>query len=114
MVHGDSIGCPFGDEHGAGVVAIEACPDVAPLTAGCRRVTGTFRGSRGRLLQVRIEGESRSVRITANHPVWSVDCDDWVPAGKLQEGNRLPVGSAGSTPTDRTIPQCHFTAFFRY
>ncbi len=46
-----------GVEGWAEVLGVEGCPAVDRLPAGCRRVTGTFRHSRGRLLELRIEGE---------------------------------------------------------
>ena len=46
------------------------------------------------------------IRATDVHPVWSVDREDWVPAGKLEPGEHVdtlsgPVAVASVEPLDR-------------
>jgi len=75
------------------VMAIKACPEIA---AGPGRVvTAVFSASRGAVWNLGIAGESAPIGVTEQHPFWSLDRNDWVPAGKLRRGERVLV--AGGT-----------------
>jgi Pretoxin HINT domain len=79
----------------AKVDALEECP---PLPEGeGELVTGTFHHRWGIVYDLGLEGESKPVGTTATHPFWSVDREDWIPAGELRIGERLAARD-GSTP----------------
>ncbi len=58
---------------------------------GYGRVTGRFRFSRGRTVNLFVEGESQPIGVTAAHPVWSADRNEWVEVWDLNEGERVLV-----------------------
>jgi hypothetical protein len=77
------------------VLAVGAC---LPLEPGEGRLTtGVFRHSRGIVWDLEVEGESRALRGTGTHPVWSPDREMWVPLIELRLGERL-LAKDGSTP----------------
>jgi len=83
------------------VMAIKACPEIA---AGPGRVvTAVFSASRGAVWNLGIAGESAPIGVTEQHPFWSADRHDWVPAGKLRRGERVLVagGTAANTSWER-------------
>jgi hypothetical protein len=77
------------------VEAVGPCPEVARGPG--RLVTGTFRRSQARVVDMHVGGEPSPVGVTPRHPFWSVDRNGWVPAGDLRVGERLRAGD-GSTP----------------
>src|SRR5262249_11423908 len=77
------------------VTAIEPCP-LRPAGPG-RRVTGTFKHSRGRVWGFHVGGERTPIGGTATHPVWVGGRDGWGPAGELRLGERL-LARDGSRP----------------
>jgi RHS repeat-associated protein len=54
---------------------------------GCL-VTGTYSRTSAGLRDLRFSG-GEAVRATAKHPFWSLDRNDWVPAGELRIGERV-------------------------
>jgi hypothetical protein len=72
---------------GAQVLAIEPSP---PLEegAGCL-VTGRFVHQAANVLRLYVEGQAEPLGVTSNHPVWSEDRRDFIPAGDLAVGERL-------------------------
>ncbi len=71
----------------AELASIEPCP---PLETGPGQlVTATFRHSRGRLLELTVQGEPEPLLVTSGHPIWSEDRQAYVPAGRLARGERL-------------------------
>jgi hypothetical protein len=77
------------------VRSVGPCP---PLEAGPGQlVTGWFHHWRGVVYDLRVESEPEPIRVTALHPFWSVDRQDWVPLSELQRGERLSTWN-GSTP----------------
>jgi hypothetical protein len=74
-------------EGDAVVTAIGPCPQIA--TGEGRVVTGTFvTREAGNLVRVALENGTE-IRATDVHPVWSVDREEWVPAGEFQPGERM-------------------------
>lgn len=71
----------------AKVLEIKPCgiPDIG----SGEMVTGTFRHSHGRIGELVVESESEPLGVTPGHLIWSVDRQDWVPAGKLRQGETL-------------------------
>ena len=88
----------------AEVTAVRACPPIAEGEG--RVVTGKF-VTRDVANVVRITlANGTEIRATDVHPVWSVDREDWVPAGKLEPGEHVdtlsgPVAVASVEPLDR-------------
>ena len=88
----------------AEVTAVRDCPPIAEGEG--RVVTGRF-VTRDVANVVRITLASGSeIRATDVHPVWSIDREDWVPAGKLEPGEQVdtlagPVAVASVEPLDR-------------
>ena len=54
-------------------------------------VTGRFRHATDgtNVLNLRLEGQAEPTGVTENHPYWSVDRQEFVPAGDLRDGERL-------------------------
>jgi len=88
----------------AEVTAIRPCPPIAEGEG--RVVTGKF-VTRDVANVVRITlASGTEIRATDVHPVWSVDREDWVPAGKLEPGEQVdtlagPVAVESVEPLDR-------------
>ena len=51
-------------------------------------MTGTFARA-APTIRLWTEGEKEALNVTANHPVYSVDREDWVAAGELELGEAL-------------------------
>ncbi|TVS08464.1 MAG: hypothetical protein EA424_28545 [Planctomycetaceae bacterium] len=78
----------------ADVFNIRACPPIGPPPgAGFRVVTGRYAHSAGDTFDLRVTGldgqPDLTIGVTATHPIWSVDEDDFVAAGDLLPGERL-------------------------
>ena len=87
----------------AEVLAIEPCP---PLASGPgRTVTGTFAHSAADVLDLEIEGLDAPLGCTANHPFWSADRQDFVPAGSLTIGEHLRTESGTLRQVTRITPR---------
>ena len=88
----------------AEVTAVRACPPIADGEG--RVVTGRF-VTRDVANVVRVAlASGTEIRATDVHPVWSVDREDWVPAGKLEPGELVdtligPVAVVTVEPLDR-------------
>jgi len=88
----------------AEVTAVRDCPPIAEGEG--RVVTGKF-VTRDVANVVRITlATGTEIRATDVHPVWSVDREDWVPAGKLEPGEHVdtlagPVAVASVERLDR-------------
>lgn len=78
------------------VRAIEACPVIADGSGSV--VTARFATrSVDMIASVEIMGADGAIEViegTPNHPFWSLDRNDWVPLGELEEGEHLQ-GEAG-------------------
>ena len=69
------------------VTSITPCPEIAAGEG--RVVTGRFvTRDAGNLVTVALENGTE-IRATNVHPVWSVDREEWVPAGDLEPGELL-------------------------
>ena len=87
----------------AEVLAIEPCP---PLASGPgRTVTGTFAHAAADVLELEIEGLDTPLGCTANHPFWSADRQDFVPAGSLTIGEHLRTESGTLRQVTRITPR---------
>ena len=71
----------------ARVTEVTSCP---PLASGPGEVvTGTFAHSAGNVIDLSVEGLEQPIGTTDNHPFWSEDRQEFVPAGELRIGERL-------------------------
>ena len=82
----------------AEVLAIEPCP---PLEEGeGRLVTGTFHHPSAEVYDLKLASESKPIGVTATHPFWSCDRNDWVSAINLRIGETLKT-LTGTTHVER-------------
>lgn len=69
------------------VVSIGACP---PIKSGRGSVvTGTFTHVRGGILELYLDSLDQTVGVTENHLVYSLDREEFIPAGQIRLGERL-------------------------
>ncbi|MFN7770826.1 MAG: polymorphic toxin-type HINT domain-containing protein [Planctomycetaceae bacterium] len=87
----------------AEVLAIEPCPSLA--SGPGRTVTGTFAHAAADVLDLEIEGLDTPLGCTANHPFWSADRHDFVPAGSLTIGEHLQTESGTLRQVTRITPR---------
>jgi len=69
------------------VMGISPCPQIEASDG--RVVTGTFAHSAGDVIDVFVEGETNPVGTTHNHPFWSEDRREFIPAEELRPGETL-------------------------
>ncbi len=91
-----------GEEGWMRVLEINPCPPLPMPLPGYRLVTGWFAHSSGVVCDLRVQGESKPIRATPTHPIWSVDEGAWVQVQELRQGERL-LASDGSTPVVEMI-----------
>ncbi len=82
----------------AQVAAVERCPPLPEPTPGHGLVTATFEHESGGVCDLRVEGETAPIRVTATHPFWSEDRRAWTAVADLRVGERL-LALDGSTPS---------------
>ncbi len=87
---------------GCGVLEINPCPPLPLPLPGYRPATGWVEHSSGVVCDLRVQGESKPIRATPTHPIWSVDEDAWVQVQELRQGGRL-LASDGMTPVVEMI-----------
>lgn len=87
----------------AEVVSIEQCPPIQ--TGNGSVVSGRFihEVEQGETIELRFAGQAEPTRVTKNHPYWSVDRDDFIPAGELREGEAVD-GLTGATTISLITP----------
>ena len=79
-----------GIDGNANVLAIEDCPPIATNPGpGFQIVTGTFQHQAAKILDIAVDGESKPIGTTPNHPFWSVDRQEFVRADSLSVGEQL-------------------------
>ncbi len=71
----------------ATVLAMDPCPALPPGLG--RIVTGTFTHIRDGILSLTLDGVESPIGVTANHPIFSVERNDFVLAEELQVGETL-------------------------
>jgi len=73
-----------------GLAEVTAVLDCPPIAEGEGRVvTGRFVTREAVNVVTVTLANGTEIRATDVHPVWSVDREDWVPAGKLEPGERV-------------------------
>ena len=93
------------DIHEAGISGLATVHKTASLagkpfqkpTPGYRPVIGTIKHLNAKVLELFFEGaESEPLGVTPNHPLWSEDRQDWIPAGELRIGEAVSTTEASS------------------
>jgi hypothetical protein len=77
----------------AKVLSIGPCPRMQERKRGTQVVTGTFKHKAKLVLHLHLEGLDKPIGVTPNHPIYSLDRADFVPAGKVGVGERLKTHS---------------------
>jgi hypothetical protein len=67
-------------------------------------VTGTFTHLADNIIDLKIE-DQKPIGCTDNHPFWSVDRQDYIPAGNLQNGERILLYSGETKRVEQKLPR---------
>jgi predicted RNA binding protein YcfA (HicA-like mRNA interferase family) len=82
---------------------IEPCP---PIKKGRGNViTGTFHHEAANTIDLHVEGLPKPIGCTDNHPFWSVTRQEFVEAGKLQQGEELQLYNGQTTKVVQILPR---------
>jgi hypothetical protein len=73
----------------AEVLAIGPCPPILPGSG--RVVTGTFTHIRSGVIELHVAGLDEPIGVTENHPIYSLDRQEFVHAAELNVGERLQL-----------------------
>ena len=68
-------------------------------------VTGTFRHISDDVIDLTVEGQDKPIGVTNSHPFWSVDREEFVPAGELLQGERLLLFSGDTARVTQKLPR---------
>ena len=68
-------------------------------------VTGTFEHVAQDVIDLQIEGQEKPIGCTPTHPIWSVDREEFVPAGELVEGERVRVLNGDTKRVVQKLPR---------
>ncbi|MCY3010854.1 MAG: polymorphic toxin-type HINT domain-containing protein, partial [Planctomycetota bacterium] len=95
------------------VTAISPCPEIACGEGSV--VTATFQTrevhSIARVTVLSPDGTIETIEGTPIHPIWSVDRNDWVPLGKLGEGETLQAANGIATVLSVTLASCEIPVY---
>ena len=68
-----------------------------PPTPGLQPVIGTIKHHNAKVIELAFEGaEEEPVGVTASHPFWSEDREEWIPAGDLRIGEKVATTDASA------------------
>jgi hypothetical protein len=87
----------------AKVLNIEPCPPIKPGKGNV--ITGTFHHEAANTIDLHVEGLSKPIGCTDNHPFWSVTRKEFVEAGKLQPGEELHLYSSQIAKVIQILPR---------
>jgi hypothetical protein len=87
----------------AKVLNIEPCPLIKPGRGNI--ITGTFHHEAANTIDVHIEGLSKPIGTTDNHPFWSVTRNEFIEAGKLQQGEKLQLYNGQTAKVIKILPR---------
>jgi hypothetical protein len=87
----------------AKVLNIEPCPPIKPGKGNV--ITGTFHHEAENTIDVHVEGLSKPIGCTDNHPFWSVTRNEFVEAGKLQQGEELQLYNGQTATVIQILPR---------
>ena len=68
-------------------------------------VTGTFKHISDDVIDLVVEGQTKPIGVTNSHPFWSVDREEFVPAGELLQGERLLLFSGDTARVLQKLPR---------
>jgi Pretoxin HINT domain len=87
----------------AEVLAVRACP---PLEVGTHPIiTGTFRHEADKVVDLHVADSDAPIGCTAEHPFWSTTQSDFVPASKLEVGERILTAYGNSARITSIVPR---------
>jgi hypothetical protein len=87
----------------AKVLNIEPCP---PIKKGRGNViTGTFHHEAANTIDLYVEGLPKPIGCTDNHPFWSVTRNEFIEAGKLQQGEALQLHNGQTVKVVQILPR---------
>jgi hypothetical protein len=95
----------------ATITAIGPCPSISPGTGAV--VTGRFiheADEQNSVIRLKLQGQSETTRVTANHLYWSEDRSEFVPAGELHCGELVNT-STGSAQVESIESDPDFHGF---
>jgi hypothetical protein len=87
----------------AKVLNIEPCPPIKPGKGNV--ITGTFHHEAANTIDLYVEGLSKPIGCTDNHPFWSVTRNEFIEAGKLLLGEELHLYSDQTTKVIQILPR---------
>jgi hypothetical protein len=87
----------------AKVLNIEPCPLIKPGKGNV--ITGTFHHEAANTIDLYVEGLSKPIGCTDNHPFWSVTQNDFVEAGKLLPDEELQLYSGQTAKVIQILPR---------
>lgn len=93
----------------AEVFAINPCPPIKPGKG--RIVTGTYRHSSAKIVDLHTAGQKGAIGTTANHRFWSMERQAFVAASELQVGENLQT-VAGMTQVMSVTPRREVEAVY--
>ncbi len=68
-------------------------------------VTGTFAHVSDAVIDLQIEDQPKPIGCTTTHPFWSVDRQDFVEAGRLQQGERVQLYNGETKRVVQKLPR---------
>jgi hypothetical protein len=87
----------------AKVLNIEPCPPIKPGKGNV--ITGTFHHEAANTIDLYVEGLAKPIGCTDNHPFWSVTRNEFIEAGKLQQGEALQLHNGQTTKVVQILPR---------
>jgi hypothetical protein len=82
---------------------IEPCPPIKPGKGNV--ITGTFHHEAANTIDLYVEGLSKPIGCTDNHPFWSVTRNEFIEAGKLLHGEELQLYKGQTTKVIQILPR---------
>jgi hypothetical protein len=95
----------------AEVLEVGPCPEMSPGDSD-PVVTGTFKhevDKNSKVVKLRLEGQTEPTGVTDNHPYWSVDRQEFIPAGELRLGEA--VNTVGGITRVASVEAYAYTGF---
>jgi predicted RNA binding protein YcfA (HicA-like mRNA interferase family) len=87
----------------AKVLNIEPCPLIKPGKGNI--ITGTFHHEAANTIDLYVEGLSKPIGTTDNHPFWSVTRQEFIEAGKLHQGEKLQLYNGQTAKVIQILPR---------
>jgi hypothetical protein len=87
----------------AQVLNIESCPTIKRGKGNV--ITGTFHHEAANTIDVHVEGLAKPIGCTGNHPFWSLTRNEFIEAGKLQQGEQLQLHNDQTAKVIQILPR---------